>query len=129
MSSKQQKREFKIENGEIIRLSEEELESAVNVFQILRKCDNHLLLEALNGSKIKLRRLMDEEIKIYVGVPIFIAIHVKEEIQMKHWDFYYKLEKVTLDSYSVKTKLCSIKTHRQDKIEIEARNIFVEVTS
>ncbi|HEX7676210.1 MAG TPA: hypothetical protein VF412_18680 [Bdellovibrio sp.] len=119
-------REFKIENGDVIKLTEEELQRVVDVFKLLSSMDNKIMMEAVNGSKVDLARLGPEKVKDYVGKYIFVAITVKEQVQLKHWDFYYKLERVKLLGIDRKTKNIRIEMQGKKSIEIEPRGIFVE---
>ena len=120
-------REMKLKNGEIVKLTEEEFQNVVSVFKILADTDQRIMMEAVNGSQIKLGRLLPDKLKNHIGKEIFVAVAVKEEIQLKHWDFYYKLERVKLLGLNRKTKEIRIETPRKESIEIEPRGIFIEL--
>lgn len=120
-------REMKLENGEVIKVTEEEFQNVANVFKILAETDQRIMMEAVNGSKVKLARIGQEKVKDYVGKDIFVAIVVKEEVQLKQWDFYYKLEKVKLKGLNRKTNEVRVETPAGQSIEIEPRGIFAEV--
>lgn len=120
-------REMKIEIGDIIKMTEQEFQNVVDLFKMLADADRKIMMEAVNGSKTRLGKLGAEKFKDYIGKDIFIAIAVKEELQTKQWDFYYKLEKVKLLGVNRKTKELRIETTRKENVEIEPRDIFIEV--
>ena len=119
-------REMKLENGDIIKITEQEFQNVVDVFKMLTKTDHKIMMEAVNGSKIKLAKVESEKVKDFVGKDVFIAVTVKEQVQLKHWDFYYKLERVKLLGINRKTKEVRIETPSGESVELESRGIFVE---
>lgn len=127
--SKTNLREYKKENGEVIKLTEEEFARVVDVFKILLEQDQKLIKEALNGSKLELKPIPLSKIKDHVGKNIFVAIQVKEEIQSNFYDFYYKLESVKLENYNSKDQLLRIKTYSDLSAKIEPRGIFFQEES
>lgn len=123
----QKERETKTTNGEILGLTKEEFDRVVDVFKTLRKWDDELLITAVNGMQIKLKRPTENSLKNYVGKHIFIALRVREEIQSQEWDHYYKLEKVMLTSWSEKADRLKVHGRNGKLFEIEPRGVFVEV--
>lgn len=121
------KRQFKQDNGEIVEITEEEFKNAVSVFKILSDWDKDLFFDAYNGVKLKMRMLKPEDAKQFVGKHVYIAIFVKEEVQTKFYDTYYKLEKVKLLRSLKKGNELSIEGITGKEIEIENRRVFVEV--
>lgn len=124
--SKEQIRQFKKDSGEVVEMSEEEFQQIVDVFKILSNWDKELFLEAYNGAKLKLRILRPEDAKKAVGKDIFVSILVKEEIQTKAFDFYYKLEKVKLLGAAKKGSELRIEGIDGKPIAIENRRVFFE---
>lgn len=124
--SRENKRQIKKDNGEIVEITDEEFQDVVEVFKILSNWDKELFLEAYNGSKIKLKLLLPEIVKQYVDKYIFISIMVKEEVQTKHYDVYYKLEKVKLLSSKKKGEELVVEGMDGKPIEIENRRVFFE---
>ncbi len=124
--NKEKARQFKKDNGEIAKLTEDEFQQVVEVFKILSNWDKDLFLEAYNGAKLKLRILRPEDTKNAVGKEIFVSILVKEEIQTKAFDFYYKLEKVKLLGSAKKGSELTIEGIDGKPIEIENRRVFFQ---
>lgn len=124
--SKSKTRQFKKDNGEIVRITEEEFQNVVDFFKILSNWDKDLFLETFNGSKLRLKVLRPELATQFVGKQVFVAIFVKEEVQAKHYDVYYKLEKVKLLSLKKKGEELTIQGLDGKPIEIENRRVFFE---
>lgn len=122
--SKAKLRQFKMDNGEVVKITEEEFQNVVDFFKILSNWDKELFFEAFSGSNVKLKALSPQLAKQFVGKHILIAIIVKEEIQTKHYDVYYKLEKVKLLSSKKKGEELTIEGLDGKPIEIENRRVF-----
>lgn len=124
--SREKVRQFKKDNGEVVEMTEHEFQQVVEFFKILSNWDKELFIEAFNGSKIKLKLLIPNIVKKYIGKYVFISIMVKEEIQAKHFDVYYKLEKVKLLSSKKKGEVLAIEGVDGKSIEIDNRRVFFE---
>lgn len=124
--SKSKKRQFKMDNGEVVKITEEEFQNVVDFFKILSNWDKELFFEAFSGLKVKLKVLSPEIAKQFVGKHILVAIMVKEEIQTKHYDVYYKLEKVKLLSSKKKGEELTVEGVSGKPIEIENRRVFFD---
>jgi len=119
-------REMKLTNGDAVIITEEEFQRVVEVFKMLRDTDRRIILEAVNGSKVNLVPLFPDNVRQHIGKKIWVAIQVKEELQGQNWDFYYKLERVTLDGVDRNTKLLIVKTLNNWELKIETRGVFLE---
>ena len=126
IESTEKKRQIKKDNGEVVEITEEEFQNAVDVFKLLSNWDKELFFDTFSGTKLKLRMLKPEDAKQYVGKHVYIAIFVKEEVQTKFYDAYYKLEKVKLLRALKKGHELSIEGINGKDIEIENRRVFVE---
>lgn len=118
----------KIENNEAIKLTPDELQQVVDYFSTLRKWDNELFHDTFNNAKIKLRPLFIDELKDFIGKKIWIAVTVKETVQMKDWDFYYKLETTVLKKVNKKLNTVIIEDPTNKEMEIEVRRLFAKIT-
>ncbi|MEQ1723475.1 MAG: hypothetical protein ABL930_09885 [Pseudobdellovibrio sp.] len=121
------KRQIKKDNGEVVEITEEEFQNVVSLFKLLSDWDKDLFFDAFNGVKLKMRMLKTEDAKKFVGKYVYIAIFVKEEVQTKSYDAYYKLEKVKLLASFKKGEELKIEGIDGKPIEIENRRVFVDV--
>ncbi len=110
-----------------VEMTEEEFQRVVDYVKILSNWDKELFVEAYNGTNLKLRILVPEEAKKFVGKYVYISMYVKEEIQSKTYDVYYKLEKVKLCSIAKKGNELTIEGLDGKAIEIVNRRVFVEI--